>query len=218
MLATVVGAAARTKLFPLPDVTLFPGGGLPLHVFEPRYRQLVADALAGDRVVALPRLEPGYNQSEYLGRPPVAPFLGVGIIVESERFVDGRYQLVVRGVARAKIAREHAPERAYREAELLILEDLPRGVTPPAAEALAGCLVELSRCLDAEGARALGRIATLSDDPARLADHASALLLPTDACQELLAELDPQRRVERVTEMLAELLLSARVIPAGRPS
>jgi Lon protease-like protein len=199
-------------------VTLFPGGGLPLHVFEPRYRNLVADALAGDRVVALPRLEPGYTQAEYQGRPPVAPFLGVGVIVESERFVDGRYQLVVRGVARARIAREHAPERTYREAELLILEDLTHAVTSAAAEALAGCLVELSRCLDAEGARALGRVAALSDDPARLADHAAALLLPTDACQDLMGELDPQLRVERVTELLAELLLSARVMPAGRPS
>jgi hypothetical protein len=169
-------------------------------------------------VVALPRLQPGYTQTEYLARPPVAPHLGVGVIVESERFVDGRYQLVVRGVARARISREHAAERSYREAELVILEDVSRAVTPSAAEALSGCLVELSRCLDAEGARALGRIASLSDDPARLADHAAALLLPTDACQDLMGELDPQLRVERVTELLAELLLSARVTPSGRPS
>src|SRR5450631_234254 len=87
----VVRTDGRVKLFPLPEVTLFPGQGLPLHVFEPRYRSLVEDALATDSVLAVPRLVPGAGETEATGRPVLPSFMGVGVIAEHERLPDGRF-------------------------------------------------------------------------------------------------------------------------------
>jgi len=60
-------------LFPLPNVVLFPGVFLPLHIFEPRYKEMVADALAGDRIIGMALLRPGW-EADYEGRPPIYPY------------------------------------------------------------------------------------------------------------------------------------------------
>ena len=84
---------------------LLPGGLLPLHVFEPRYRELTRDCLAGHQLMGVARLRPGY-ETAYYGRPPVYERCGVGRIICSEELPDGRFALLLRGVARAEIARE----------------------------------------------------------------------------------------------------------------
>mgnify|MGYP003414648485 CR=1 FL=1 len=68
-------------LFPLPNVVLFPGAPLPLHVFEPRYRKMVEDALGSHRSIGIVLLKPGYEQ-DYQGRPPIYPLGCSGAIVE----------------------------------------------------------------------------------------------------------------------------------------
>jgi len=99
--------AALTSLpiFPLANCVLLPGGLLPIHVFEPRYRELTRDCLAGHQLMGVARLRPGYETS-YYGRPPVYEKCGVGRIICSEELPDGRFALLLRGVARAEIARE----------------------------------------------------------------------------------------------------------------
>ena len=92
-------------LFPLPTVVLFPNIFLPLHVFEPRYREMVADALAGDRMIGMVLLRPGWEH-EYEGAPPVYPVGCSGVITHFERLSDGRYNIVLRGLARFRILRE----------------------------------------------------------------------------------------------------------------
>ncbi len=101
-------------LFPLPNVVLFPNVFLPLHIFEPRYREMVADALAGDRVIGMVLLKPGYAH-DYEGRPPVYPVGCSGLITHCERLDDGRYNLILRGLERFRI-REEDHDRAYRRA------------------------------------------------------------------------------------------------------
>jgi uncharacterized protein len=92
-------------LFPLPNVVLFPNVFLPLHIFEPRYRQMVADAIRGDRMIGMVLLRPGWQQ-DYDGRPPVYPVGCSGVITHLEKLPDGRYNIVLRGLERFRIVRE----------------------------------------------------------------------------------------------------------------
>jgi uncharacterized protein len=82
-------------LFPLPNVVLFPNVFLPLHIFEPRYREMVADALASDRMIGMVLLRPGWERN-YEGRPPVYPIGCSGVMTHAERLRDGRYDIVLR--------------------------------------------------------------------------------------------------------------------------
>jgi Lon protease-like protein len=92
-------------IFPLPNVVLFPNVFLPLHIFEPRYRAMVTDALAGDRIIGMVLLQPGH-ESEYEGRPPVFPVGCAGVMTHSERLEDGRFNIVLRGMERFRITGE----------------------------------------------------------------------------------------------------------------
>ena len=105
---------ATIPLFPLPNVVLFPNVFLPLHIFEPRYRDMVSDALAGDRLIGMVLLQPGWEQ-EYEKQPPVYPVGCSGLITHVERLADGRFNIVLRGVERFRILEEDH-ERRYRRA------------------------------------------------------------------------------------------------------
>ena len=83
-------------IFPLPNVVLFPNVFLPLHIFESRYRAMVKDALAGDRIIGMVLLQPGF-EANYEGRPPVYPVGCAGVITHSEPLPDGRFNIVLRG-------------------------------------------------------------------------------------------------------------------------
>src|SRR5437763_9199059 len=93
------------RLFPLPNVVLFPHVMLPLHIFEPRYRQMTADALAGDRLLALVLLRPGW-EADYEGRPLLHAMACLGKIVADQRLPDGRYNLLLRGLCRGRLVNE----------------------------------------------------------------------------------------------------------------
>lgn len=95
-------------IFPLPDTVLFPGVFLPLHIFEPRYRQLVARAIEGDRIIGMALLVPGHEE-EYEGRPPVFPVGCAGLITHVERQNDGRFNLILRGLEKFRIDEEEPP-------------------------------------------------------------------------------------------------------------
>ncbi len=101
-------------LFPLPNVVLFPNVFLPLHIFEPRYRDMVSDALAGDRLIGMVLLQPGWEQ-EYEKQPPVYSIGCSGLITHVERLADGRFNIVLRGVERFRIIDEDH-EKRYRRA------------------------------------------------------------------------------------------------------
>jgi Lon protease-like protein len=111
------------RLFPLPNVVLFPQVIQPLHIFEPRYRQMTQDALAGDRLLTLALLEPGW-EAEYEGRPTLHPVVCVGKIIADQHLADGRYNLLVRGLSRARIAEELTSAKAYRCARVDLLPDI----------------------------------------------------------------------------------------------
>ena len=108
-------------VFPLPEVVLFPRAVLPLHVFEPRYREMTADALDGAGIVAIALLKPGFEPRYYSLRAPIHRILGLGEIAASEQLDDGNYNILLRGVARARISKE-LPHKPYRVARVEPLE------------------------------------------------------------------------------------------------
>jgi Lon protease-like protein len=99
-------------LFPLPGTVLFPSVFLPLHIFEPRYREMIADALASDRLIGMVLLKSGWER-DYEGRPAVFPIGCSGVITHVERLGDGRYNIVLRGLDRFRILSEEG-SRSYR--------------------------------------------------------------------------------------------------------
>ena len=108
-------------IFPLPNVVLFPQVFLPLHIFEPRYREMVADALEGDRLIGMALLRPGW-EADYEGRPPVYPIGCAGVITHHDRLPDGRYNMVLRGLEKFRIIEEDH-SRAYRVATVESLHE-----------------------------------------------------------------------------------------------
>ena len=119
-------------IFPLPNVVLFPNVFLALHIFEPRYRDMVADAVASDRMIGMVLLRPGW-EGDYEGRPPVYPIGCSGVITHVERLQDGRYNIVLRGLERFRILEEDH-SRSYR---IAAVEPLAEEVTAEDREIVA---------------------------------------------------------------------------------
>jgi uncharacterized protein len=149
--ATTDSLPSEIPLFPLPEVVLFPGVTRPLLIFEPRYREMVADALKGNRVIGMVMLQPGYEK-DYEGRPPIRDIGCAGTIAEYQQLSDGRYVILLRGLTTFRVLSEDQ-RKPYRLAkvqalpELLQNEDL--GPLSTARERLAKLLVAVLP-LDAE--------------------------------------------------------------------
>jgi uncharacterized protein len=112
-----VMVAQRISIFPLTGVILFPGLQVPLHIFEPRYRALVSDAMARDRQI-------GMIQPRGPGEPPALFDMGcVGRIVDVEALDDGRYNLVLEGFARFRVLRELEVTTAFRQIEAELISE-----------------------------------------------------------------------------------------------
>lgn len=112
-------------IFPLDDVMLFPNILRPLHIFEPRYRTMVADALDGDRIIGMVLLRPGY-EADYQARPPVYPIGCAGVITDVEQLPDGRYNIVLQGLVKFRISSEDH-SRVYRLARVEAMPEVLSG-------------------------------------------------------------------------------------------
>lgn len=211
--AALERACIALKVFPLPGVVVFPGTATPFHVFEPRYRAMIADALAGDRIVAVATLasEEGADQD----RAPIHPIAGAGLIVADERQEDGRYLVLLHGLARVRLRTELENGKPYREFKAEIAED----VYPPAGPAalanqraaVEACVLQLAEALPPESkAPKLVEAATRLRSPSALADLVAAAVV-TEPVQRLAAieELDVARRLELVLGEAASVLLMA---------
>jgi Lon protease-like protein len=184
---------SRVGLFPLPNVVLFPCQSLALHVFEPRYRRLIRDAIAQHSPIAVPRLKPGFD-ADYYGAPPVFPVCGIGEIREYSELPDGCYNIVVQGLTRAYLLEELRSE-PYRVARAEAL-----GPTRASAQVLDALRAELAKQVRRIAPHLSGPAQNLETrltaDPGECADIvAGALIEDPDQRQELLEELDPSRRL-----------------------
>ncbi len=209
---------SAVPLFPLPNVVLFPRAVLPLHIFEERYKSMTADALEGQKLVAMALLRPGWEKS-YYGRPAIEPVVCVGQIVSHERLPDGNYNLLLQGMMRARMLLEHSPgDRLYRMARLepmveaAVLEiDLSEQ-----RQQFIDLFAEsgpLSRwCL----ARQFRQILNSAFPTAEVADLIAFNALEDVAFkQSLLCEPDVRRRVDRTLTGLLEMAARTRSSQPG---
>lgn len=197
------GGVAR--LFPLPNVVLFPNLMQALHIFEPRYRQMTVDALADDRLIAMVLLRPGW-ESEYEGKPPLHSVACLGKIHADQRLPDGRYNLQLRGLSRIRILEEVSGEKLYRSARVELLSD-----TDPLAPSVdAELRDEIKRVLPTWSAsrphtrEMFSRLLKSDLSLATISDVlAFALPLPIEVKQELLEDCAITQRARRLTVYLA---------------
>ena len=194
-------------IFPLPDLALFPNTLLPLHIFEPRYRAMVTDALARDRRLAIVGLKPGY-EADYAGRPAVHEVAGLGRIVKCERLATGRFNLLLKGENRVRIERELPSDTLYRLAQSVELPDAgaERVTVPPLIDEVKRAC---RRILEAVGRATPEMEETLAAAaaPGVLCDQVASAVIPSPAVrQALLEELDVERRLRRLLAELEDLL------------
>ena len=133
---------ATIPIFPLPDVMLFPSMTRPLHIFEPRYRAMVADAMKGDRLIGMVMLRPGF-EPDYDGRPAIYAVGCVGHIANVEALPDGRYNILLHGLVKFRVTSED-DSQPYRLAQV---EAIPEGTDDADRSALAEQRAELTTLL-----------------------------------------------------------------------
>jgi Lon protease-like protein len=186
--------ATRLSIFPLPGAILFPGLQLPLHIFEPRYRALVSDALVKDRRIAM--IQPQ-------GPGEGAPLFAIGClgrIDEVEALDDGRYNIVLEGEARFRLIRELEVTTPYRQVEAELIPE-------PADEALssaerASFEREARRFANAQGYSVDWESVERLDD--ELLVNGVSQIAPFDAAakQALLEASDLRTRCELLVQLM----------------
>jgi Lon protease-like protein len=196
------GGAVR--LFPLPNLVLFPHVVQPLHIFEPRYRELLSDALADDRLMGLALLRPGWEE-DYHKRPPIHPIICVGRILQEERLADGRFNLLLHGLSRARVTSELKIHKPYRTARVQLLPDVAIA-DPGRAEHWRRRLGQRLSQWFAAHPTALSQMRRLLESPLALGALSDILAfsvpLEPEVKQELLGEVDVESRVRRLLELL----------------
>lgn len=209
-------ALLRVPIFPLAGALLFPRMQLPLHIFEPRYREMVRDALAGEGLIVMVQPKPetaGAPKTGRAGRPPALFEIGcLGQIVRSDELEDGRFNIVLEGLTRIRIAREADVTTPYRQIDA-DRSDFEDDVEP-------GPLASIQRAeLEREARRyadALG-YAVDWDSVGRLDDemlvNGIAQIAPLDAGskQALLEARDLTARAD----LLVQFMQFQRMVPGG---
>ena len=199
---------AEIPVFPLPNVVFFPGTSLPLHIFEPRYRALMRSCIESDRMVmAVTLLKPGY-EANYDGCPPMHEICTVGKVDKYEELSDGRYNLVLRGLFRARLHELPMGEVLFRRARTDHLE-AKKGADRVSRDAMTTLLSTAS--LVAAMVRRQHPDFSLGvqpdDPPQQVADTlADRLLADPIARQDILETLDVAERVKRLTGYVATVL------------
>jgi hypothetical protein len=192
-------------LFPLENVVLLPEGMVPLHIFEPRYRQLTEAALAGDRRIGMIAVRPE-GSGEMAGEPPLFEIGCAGFVAEHQRSADGRFQLLLRAMERFRVLRElpREPGRLYRIAEIEPLQEQvgDQATALRARDRVVELLAQLAE-------RTLGPVRTIDSAQLRalgLAHFATgiaqSLALPTREKQSLLEAATLAERLERLAGAL----------------
>lgn len=196
----------RLAIFPLHGVALFPNTMVPLHVFEPRYRQLVEDCLEQDRPLAVWQLDPG-RPSEH--GPGIKQVATAGRIVVHHRLPGGRFNVVVEGVERVQLVEEVASEALYRKVRsrrhpLAPLDEAAADVRLAALRGIAWQLYDVHP----RAARLVEITLKRTDDLRTISDVLCSVTFDDPAArQHLLEQSDVIARLDRVIDSLSNTLL-----------
>jgi ATP-dependent Lon protease len=212
----------RVRLFPLPNLVLFPHVIQPLRVFEPRYVELLHDALAADRLIAMALLNPGWEQ-DYEGRPPIAPVACLGRVLTWQAQEKTQYNLLLVGLRRVRIVSELAPARSFREAQVEVLQDAYPATSakgrPALQRKLTAAFEKLLPAVD-EAAELFNQVSAKNMSLGALSDVISyALDIDVAAKQALLEELDVDRRAKLLLSHLERAMrkTAGETVAAGFP-
>lgn len=187
-------------VFPLPNVVLFPKTYLPLHIFEPRYREMVADAAAHGQCIGMALFREGWERS-YYGNPPIHDVGCVGRLVRKQELPDGRSNIILHGLCRYRITREIFA-KPYRQARVALAdEDDGTSLDPPLREKLWKVLEASLRNQDE--AQSVQKLSTMNLPDAVLVNNLSMCLALTPEEKQFLLESDrlPQR-ARRLIDLL----------------
>ena len=197
--------SGRVRLFPLPNMVLFPHVMQPLHVFESRYRELLEDALKDDQLIAMAVLSPGWEEN-YEGQPPLYPMACLGRVATHHRLEDGTYNLLLLGLRRVRLIRELSCSCRYRMGEVEVCDDF----NPPQH---ATAQVAMQRQLRKAFLKMLPSLPEAQDQVDQLLGTDVSLAVLTDIIsymldidlrdkEALLAQLDVCRRAEMLLQHL----------------
>lgn len=200
-------------IFPLPNIVFFPQTRLPLHVFEPRYRQMVKDALDSDQRIGIVLLRPGW-EADYFGTPAVFDVLTLGTIEQAVPLDDGRYNIIVRGDMRVRVLGE-VSRVPYRTARVVRQPEVPRAMEDAYAqrEWLADLSRQYLRYLPDQAA--VPELETVNLDALTNALIMS-LNLDVEEKQKLLEVDDVIKRAEEIGNELANRVESLRFLAPYR--
>ncbi len=190
----------RFPLFPLPNVVFFPRMYLPLHIFEPRYRAMVADAAAGGRCIGMVLLKEGWEQ-DYYGNPSIFEVGCVGRLVSVRPLPDGRYNILLQGLQRFEV-REQSFEKRYREARVALKAgEADASLDPPVRAELIRALERyLAAC---EDGRSWQELVRLDVDDEVFVNSLSSYLDLTPLEKQFLLEADSLlQRVRRLHDLI----------------
>ncbi len=212
--------SGRARLFPLPNLVMFPHVMQPLHIFEPRYPALLEDALATDKLITLMLLAPGW-ESDYDGRPPLLPIGCLARVAGHQPQPGDRHNVLLLGLRRVRLLRELAPLHPFREAEVEIIEDEYPSAAAAERPALQHALVKAFQHVMPR-LEVSGQLESLLENNLPLGvltDIVSySLALDTADKESLLSEKNVDCRAAALLEHLSRpdgLLFSGR--PAGFP-
>ncbi len=197
-------------LFPLPGIVMLPHSRIPLHIFEPRYRQMFNRVLDESGQFAMAVFQGDVWKEDYHGNPPVRPVVCVAQIVQHESLPQGRFNIMIQGVCRAKIRSELPPTggRLYREVVLQPLE--PELIKDDVLVDVRATMIRLMEAEEFEHLRAAEALRTYVNDEeiptvALLDVFGFALLNDAERKYRLLSHADMRRRGDFILGELEEL-------------
>ncbi len=198
--------SGTVPIFPLPNVVFFPGTKLPLHIFEPRYREMLLDAHKGEQLISVVLLDRSQKLDPTRGSdPPVHPWAGLGKLTRIERLPNGLYNIDLFGLTRVRILEEVESDKPYRIARVKMIPDKPVELSQLQSEQL------LQKAFDAFN-RVLRKYSDFPGEfltrfqglPVGILLDILAHHIPCDSQkkQALLEEIEPIRRSEKIIQLL----------------
>jgi Lon protease-like protein len=201
----------NARLFPLPNFVLLPHVVRGLHIFEPRYCEMLSEALETDQLITMATLSPGWETS-YLGSPSLHPWVCVGQIIRHQPTDDGRHNILLRGLARGRIAREIEGEAPFRRAEVKIIECLsspekPKQFQDQLFAKLSRIFICVSKHFPAVPLVSLLQHPSASIESINAFSYmlASLLPLPVEIQLSLLEETCPAGRIDKIEAWLSKM-------------
>lgn len=197
------------RLFPLPNLVVFPHVLQALHVYEPRYRQLLEDALDNDRLIAMGLLAPGWQQG-YEGQPPLWNVVCLGRVISHAQVEQDKYNILLLGLRRARLVEELPSGKTFRQARVELLEDVYTEQGASQRPRLHRRLMDRFRRIVPKDPAAQAHVEQLlgSQVPLGVLTDlvAYSLHISLEEKQQMLEEVDVNRRAETLLKHLDRLL------------